>query len=359
MKKICKKQHILLMILLIIPCIGTVFGTGDSLISLSYMKNTYLNVMKDAVAQGVSEVVDPMYQEKLQELENLRIEYGYGAGNQKLIEIAPGYQVVFASGTSFLVYEGNLLMEKEGSVVDLSQGIEVPAGVVEQGHHYLVAEDGIARLSGGTGGAKIAVQGQYAMAEGGVGDSFIDVNPGDWFYSAVDFVKETQLFTGTTVNTFSPDEPMDRAMMVTVLYRLAGSPQAELDAATAVFSDVAEESWYHSFVSWAASSGLVTGVGEGKFAPEKSVTRQEVAIMLYAFAEKNLGRDMNQSADLSVFQDGGEVAFWAQPSMEWMVANQLFYGIPDSSTHLKGEDFAKRAEVASMLMCFYDEILSE
>jgi len=113
---------------------------------------------------------------------------------------------------------------------------------------------------------------------------FGDVKPGDWFFDDVGFVYTSGLMigTGTESPLFSPDMPMSRAMLVTVLYRLAGSPDAS--GLPNAFTDVPEDSWYGSAVAWAAANGITSGVGGNRFAPDDNVTREQAAAILLRYA---------------------------------------------------------------------------
>ena len=107
--------------------------------------------------------------------------------------------------------------------------------------------------------------------------------------SAVEYAYTKGLFSGTGADTFSPNLTMNRAMLVTVFYRLAGSPAEELSSAQASFADVAEDSWYAPYVRWGYVQGVTAGTGDGRFAPEESVTRQQILVMLHSFAQRYLG----------------------------------------------------------------------
>lgn len=340
--------------------LGTAFATGDSLISLSYLQDTYLSIMKQAISQGATQAVDTVYNEKLEELEALRETYQDGEGSSNIFTLSPGTEVFLGEGAVMYPLDGELTLHFSGTVVDLTTGNLVAGNSLQLGHQYLVAESSAAVLLCGMTSAQIALEGNYQMGQiESSGDSqFLDVSTSDWFYTGVNFVKNTGLFSGTEYAIFSPYLEMNRGMMVTVLYRLAGSPQSEMDTATASFLDVSESDWYGKYVRWSADRSIVAGMGDGYFLPETSVTRQQIAVMLYAFSQRYLGLDMNHNSNLDQFQDENQVATWARVEMEWVVARGLLYGIPESSYLLKAEEYASRAEVATMLMNFYQFVLS-
>ena len=169
------------------------------------------------------------------------------------------------------------------------------------------------------------------------------------------FVYNKGLFSGMSEDTFGPGVTMDRAMLVTVLYRLAGSPQDQMDSATAAFDDVPVGSWYEPFVRWGASQGVTAGMGDGLFAPEQSVTRQQVLVMLRGFASSQLGMELTGQTDLTQYADYNQVADWAKEAVSWAVANGLI--TPSAENTLRPADTASRAEVAGILMNFSNRYL--
>ena len=140
---------------------------------------------------------------------------------------------------------------------------------------------------------------------------------------------------------------MQRGMMSTVLYRLAGKPEASYSP---VFSDVPDGQWYTKGIIWCAQMGIVNGVGGGQFAPSKTVTRQEIAVMLYHYAVQT-GRSADERGDLSAFSDAGSVASWAVDAVHWAVGAGILNG---SDGKLLPEGGAQRAQVAAMLHRFQD-----
>ncbi len=178
---------------------------------------------------------------------------------------------------------------------------------------------------------------------------FTDVAASAWYFEAVRYAYEKGLFTGTTASKFSPDGTMDRAMLVTVLHRLAGTPA---EAGGNAFADVAAGSWYEKAVAWASSKGIVTGVSETSFAPETGITREQLAAMLYRYA-KAMGYDVSAKADLTAYNDGKAVSDWAADAMAWAVGEGLITG--RTATTLAPQGGASRAEVATILWRFCEK----
>lgn len=173
--------------------------------------------------------------------------------------------------------------------------------------------------------------------------TFDDV-PGDhWSLGAVDFVSSRELFNGMgSASTFAPAAPMDRAMMTTVLWRLAEKPNA---AVTELFADVQSGSYYEQAVAWGVATGVVKGTDIG-FEPNSPVTRETLAVLLYRAAGSPAVVDELPRR----FVDGAQVADWAQEAMIWCVQNDIIKGYPDNT--LGAKNVATRAEVATMLQRF-------
>lgn len=171
---------------------------------------------------------------------------------------------------------------------------------------------------------------------------FIDVHPGDWFYDPVCYVYSQGLMTGTSATTFEPNTSLSRAMLVAVLHRLEGSPQASV----CDFTDVAEGDWYAQAVNWAASVGVVNGFDDGTFQPNAAITREQMAAILRNYAAYK-GLDVTAADDLANYSDAASVSDWAKESVEWAVGSGLLGGYEDST--LRPQGTTTRAEVASVL----------
>ncbi|MBQ8587425.1 MAG: S-layer homology domain-containing protein [Oscillospiraceae bacterium] len=179
---------------------------------------------------------------------------------------------------------------------------------------------------------------------------FEDVVPDSWYAPGVEYAWEKGLFNGITPTTFEPDTSMTRAMLVTVLWRAEGSPEA----GEAEFSDVPKGIWYSQPVAWAASQGIVNGVGGGKFDPDSPVTRQQIAAILYRYAAAK-GYDTASRGDLSAYPDEAAVAPWAKDALSWAVAEKYLNGTTkpgSSAVVLDPNGNATRAQVATILMRF-------
>ena len=172
---------------------------------------------------------------------------------------------------------------------------------------------------------------------------FRDVKKGDWFYPAVCYAYENRLFNGTSADTFSPNAPMNRAMLVTVLCRLAGGSASS----AAPFTDVEAGQWYSEAVAWAAENDIVGGYPDGTFLPTAPVTRQQIALILYRYAEKQAGEPLIiPEVDVTGYPDWADVADWARDAMTWAAASGYITG--KGGLLVPGGN-ASRAEVATIL----------
>ena len=175
---------------------------------------------------------------------------------------------------------------------------------------------------------------------------FGDVAQDAWYYDAVQYVYENGLMDGTGGGAFSPAATTTRGMVVTILYRLAGQPAV---TGASGFTDVVAGQWYSDAVLWASANGIVSGYGNGSFGPGDTVTREQLAVILYRFAQTQ-GEDVTQTGALSTFTDGGDTAQWAQSAMSWAVGSGLISGKGNGVLDPQGT--ATRAEVAAILARF-------
>ena len=177
---------------------------------------------------------------------------------------------------------------------------------------------------------------------------FTDVSDSDWFYNPVVYVYSQGLMTGTSATTFEPNTPLSRAMLVAVLHRLEGSPQAS----GGDFTDVADGDWYAQAVNWAASVGVVNGFDDGTFQPNTAITREQMAAILMNYAQYK-GQDVSARATLDTYNDATAISSWANDVMSWAVAEGLLTGVTNDQLQPQGN--ATRAQVAAILQRFLSE----
>ena len=179
---------------------------------------------------------------------------------------------------------------------------------------------------------------------------FTDVKEGDWFHDAVRYVYDNGLMDGVGDGQFAPNATTTRAQLVTILYRLAGEPAVSGDVG---FADVAPGLWYSNAVAWAAQKGIVNGISETEFAPSGDLTREQLATILYRYAQAK-GYDVSARADLSGFPDAGDIQDYATQALSWAVAEGLLQGFEDESLQPGGT--ATRAQIATILMRFCEGV---
>ena len=180
---------------------------------------------------------------------------------------------------------------------------------------------------------------------------FTDVSTSDWFYDDVAFVYENGLFSGTDSRSFSPNASMTRAMLVTVLYRLEGEPTV---TGRSSFTDVRSGAYYEKSVIWAAANGIVTGTDSTSFSPDAKVTREQLAAILYRYAQYRK-LDTDASAKLNSFTDADSVSAYASEALGWAVSEGLING---ASGKLMPKGDATRAQVAAILHRLVKNVLN-
>lgn len=220
---------------------------------------------------------------------------------------------------------------------DLAEGVEVFTFVMPRG--------------------EVEVRAVFALKEeipGGPYDDwgelpFADVDSGAWYWEAVAYAYHNGLMNGTGPRTFSPEATTTRGMIVTILYRLEGSPAASLSR----FRDVPEGQYYSNAVAWAAANGVVEGYSDGRFGPDDPITREQMAVVLSRYAGYK-GYSTGARVSLSAYGDAGDVSPYALEAMQWARAEGLITGT-DANLLLPGGS-AKRAQIAAILMRFCENI---
>ena len=175
---------------------------------------------------------------------------------------------------------------------------------------------------------------------------YTDLDMGAWYHDGIHYCLDEGLMDGVGTGLFAPNATTSRAMIVTILWRLQGSPEVQ---AAEAFDDVAPDAWYARAIAWAVAEGVADGYGGGLFGPNDAITREQLAAMLWRYAGKPEAEDA-----LSVFTDGADTSGWAQQAMSWAVARGLITGVDSDSLSPKGQ--ATRAQTATILMRFAQSI---
>ena len=201
-------------------------------------------------------------------------------------------------------------------------------------------------------GRAVTVEAVFAPSTSGL--PFTDVSAGDWFYEAVQFVYENGLMDGVAGNLFAPNATLNRAMAVTILYRLEGSPDLDGENLGYPFADVDGDAWYGDAVYWARCNGIVDGVENNHFDPTGSLTREQMATVLYRYAQYK-GADVSASGDISGFADSANVSSWAVDAVKWAVGTGLVNGVEGNALAPQGT--STRAQTAAILARFCGSVI--
>ena len=183
---------------------------------------------------------------------------------------------------------------------------------------------------------------------------YTDVPVGQWYFDAVHYAYDHALMDGMGGGTFAPGLPMTRAMLVTVLYRMAG---AQPVTGGHPFTDVPAGQWYSDAIAWAYQNGIVKGMTATTFCPTLDITREQTATVLMRYTEKS-GGDVSARAPLSAFPDAADVSGYALEAMQWAVAEKVINGVASNGVNYlcPGEN-ATRAQIATLLQNYLENVI--
>ena len=331
-------------------CAALALASGqNTVISLSYLNGTFAGRLASSL-EGALDALDQVYADAKDDLAAQTGQDLSGAGWTATDVFQPlyplsGETVTLGAGSGLLWYSGSAAASAE--LVDVTTGTALPAGsALTAGHRYLAEGQAVITAASSSSCAAQGLWQTTATGTAPVQSPFRDVSTGAWFFDAVMYVVEQGLFQGTGGDAFSPMGTMDRSMLVTVLYRLAGQPAV---SGVIPFTDVAAGTWYTDAVIWASQTGIATGTGDGTtFSPDVPISREQIAVMLHRFCAY-AGRDGSARADVSGFADHDRISSFAADSMSWAVAVGLLQG---GDGGLLPQNDASRAEVATMLQRF-------
>ena len=259
-----------------------------------------------------------------------------------------------ASTTYTLTFETNggsaisKVTKNKGTTIDLAQYAPTKSGATFEGWY---ADKGLTKkITSVKLDANTTVYAKWTEAPVS-GLPFGDVKSADWFYNDVKYVYEKGMMAGTAADVFAPNATTTRAMIVTILYRLEGSPAV---TGTSAFVDVPAGQWYTDAVNWAAANQIVNGTSATTFAPNDSITREQMAAILYRYAQYK-GYDVTKQADLSGYSDNSQVSAYAKDALAWANAAKLINGV--TNTTLAPQGNATRAQVSAILHRFCDGVV--
>jgi len=336
-------------------CAVTVFASGaDTVVTLGYLNGTYASQLETSFTQRLSGL-DASYQSALAKLGSQSggdpAAAGWNAADAFRTVIYPraGETVTLSAGSGLMWYSGAGSANR--MLLDVTAGAELAAGgALTAGHRYLAEQETVVTASASSSCAAQGLWKSNATGTPPPTSPFSDVPVGEWYFEPVLYVVERSLFNGTGDGAFSPMGTMDRAMLVTVLYRLAGQPEVSGENP---FTDVKDGQWYTKAIIWAVRSGIVTGATPTTFQPDTPVSREQIALQFYRFAASR-GLNVSQRADLTAYTDHTLVSGYARDSLSWAVGAGLFQG---AGGKLNPGSSATRCEVA-VLFQRLDQLLS-
>lgn len=364
------KKRFLVLIVCACTIIGAIVSAAGStsqdsaVVSRSYLEGAYLQDLVSMISTQVSTAKQNAKTAALEKLNSI------GQSYLDLLAVSGGAQTEWLSASGFTGGGGNAgdtlalasgagviwtsgAADFTGTLIDLTDGVELTDGKMTAGHRYIAATESTITITGAIG--YWTVEGEWKTTSDGITIPeilFEDIPPESPYYSAVSFVVEQGLFVGMSDTKFSPELILNRGMMATVLYRLAGEPDVAYRPA---FSDVPDGKWYTSGVIWAADNAVVIGMGNDMYAPTDKLTYQQVAIMLYNYANW-MGIDTSGRTDLSSLPGGSRVSGWASEQMSWAVSNGIM--VTDDTGNLLAREDATRGNVA-IIMQRFDVLIRE
>ena len=349
-----KRAFTAVMALLLAASLGAASAGGgtskDPLVSQSYVDGAYTDSVLESGGTQIAEELGRIYSDAVAELKEKRggTEYAYSSGYTAFF-LPAGGTVDLVFGSSVIVTGGSARISvTSGSVIDVSSGEEhTGAFTAEKNRRYFCAEDSSASLTASEK-TLVTVNGSYyAPGAEPVMTHYSDVNTAKWFYDAAKYVYDNKLYHDWADGAFRPSEDTTRAELVYALWTACGSPSPE---STATFDDL-EPGWYLDAASWAAENDIVRGYSGNKYMPYNSITRQEIAVIMYRYA-KYMGYSTSGEADLNRYVEMGEIADWALTEMRWANAEGLITGT--TNVNLAPLKTAWRSEVATIIMRYLE-----
>ena len=347
LKRTVAASIVAILLLLMVTASATTAGSSsDPLITLSFLNGTFTASLKTEISQMLGSATDKSLN-NLDKIYRDNVEYDYSSRFTR-VSLATGDSAILTMGSSFILLSGSAtLTTADGTVINITTGQTESSGVrLSLRQRYFCAEDTTAVITANSASTG-SVDGFYFIdlaVPNRPHPVFRDIREKDWYYPAVDFVYNNNLFGGTASNTFSPNVPMTRAMFVTVLYRLEKEPAVGTGGQ---FSDVQNSSlYYFNAVTWANANNIVLGYSNGTFGPNDPITREQMATIIYRYAEYRQ-RDMSSpGSTFSSFPDTGNVSSYAVSAMRWAVSWGIING---SDGRLLPRNTASRAQVAQII----------
>lgn len=333
-------------------------GTAeDPFVSLNYLTGTYYSELEQAMLEQAKKGTAPIEQEALDKLASLSSDYLAQVNhNDKLysdhflhLTLARNEKLILSSGSSLQFEDGRVALDlTAGSLIDVTTGNSVTSsGTLSAGHHYIAAENTSCTITAQSDAVYLSVCGYYELELTGITYTpFVDIVAPIWYADPVLYAYEEGLVNGMTATTYSPMTEMNRAMLATLLSRMAGVQGTPSEAG---FTDVPSNMWFANGINWAYSVGIVNGATATTFDPLTSVSREQLAVFLYRYATNYLGKNVPCNGDLSQFPDASKVTPYARDALSWAVGSGLVNGKDGMLAPLEKTN---RAEVATIFQRF-------
>lgn len=307
----------------------------DPLLSQSYVRQWEQMLREDRSARAISAAF-PLITEAQRSIEMQRVRCGKNGVRQTLVPA--GARIALSAGDTITLLSGAGSFQG-GALIDLTAGEAVSGGEAMLRHRMLLSA-GAKTIFAAREESLVSLTGTAVLSR------YADVPPEEWYGAAIDYADVRSLMNGTGERVFSPSSTLTRAMFVTILGRMAGVPERDYPGVS--FSDVEAGSWYAPYVEWGAKQGIVNGMGEGLFAPDSPVTREQMAALITRYAD-SAGYELPSGVSaVAAFHDAGSISGWAFESVERMRQTGLLSGDPQGNFNpLNG---ATRAEAATVFM---------
>ncbi len=333
-------------------------GTAeDPFVTLSYLTGTFYPEMEQAMLEQAQKGTAKVEKDALDKLAELSGSYlsqvpsrdGMYADTFLRLTLARNEVLTLTAGSSLQFDSGRVsLTFSSGCLIDATDGTAVTGtGTLTAGHHYIAAENTTCTVTAKSDAVYLSVRGYYDLERTGISYTpFVDIVAPVWYADPILYAYQEGLVNGMTATTFEPATTMNRAMLATLLSRMAGVQGTPADAG---FSDVPSGVWYANGINWAYSAGIVSGYGDGTFHPLATLNREQLATFLYNYTTKYLGVDAQSNGDLTQFPDADKVSPYAVNALSWAVGAGLVNG---KDGKLAPQDNTNRAEVATILYRF-------
>lgn len=343
MKKIIAALMAVLLLTAMTAAEASLGGTSaDPLITRDYLEQNFAAPLTESLKEKASERLQAAYDLAAAPYGGQHAALSYTLGQERFDLAAGGTLTVAFGGSVTPLTDGITLTVESGEVVDVRTGAIVPSGTaLVVGQRVFSTEDTMAVYAAPSGGA-LMLDGPYIPGAGVEKPVYADVSPSDWYASQAKYAREMKLFRDWDKNLFRPQGSITRAEIIYAMWRAADSPATDY---TAPFTDVKED-WYAPAVNWAASLGVLRGVGNDRMDPDTILDRNTIVTMLFRAMEA-MGRSTAGRAELSGYIDAGQVPDWASTEMSWAVANQVIRGT--ALDKLAPLGFVDRAQTATLL----------